>query len=202
MHDRTPPTPLRPVIHQSWKRSRAFGVQAAPAALPLRRVSRFELQARLDLNRNLLAATKPRLDAYSRQFARVQHVLYVMDSDGIVLHSAGDAGLRKLYGLSPGYDWSERRMGTNGAGTALAIGQALIVSGAEHYCKLCHGATCIAAAILGPFGRVIGAIDLTTAVEDAIPDRLPQVTQLANEISDELMRGAQRRPRARRAARG
>lgn len=189
------------MIQQSWRRSRAFGVAAAPPQLPLYKISRFELQARLDLNRNLLAAAKSRLDSYSRQLHAAKHVVYLVDSDGIVLHAIGDAQLRKLYGISPGYDWSERRMGTNGAGTALATGLPVTVHGEEHYCSLCARATCIAAPILGAFGRVVGAIDITTSVEDTVLDRLPQMVQLANEIGEELMQN-QRRPRARRAARG
>lgn len=203
MQDPRSPAPLRPVIQQSWKRSRASGVDPDPPALPLRKVSRYELSARLDLNRNLLAAAKPRLETYSEQLHGVKHVIYVVDSDGIVLFSAGDPELRKRYGLAPGYDWSERRMGTNGAGTALATGQPITVEGDEHYSAPCKAATCMAAPILGPFGRVLGAIDLTTSVADALPDRLSQIIHLAHEISEELMRaGGQRRPRVRRAARG
>ena len=202
MQDRMPPKAPRPIIKQLWSRSRAFGVPAAPERLPLYRVSRFELQARLDLNRNLLAAARPRLDSYSQQLQDASHVLYVVDSDGIVLHAAGDVRLRKAFGISPGYDWSERRMGTNGAGTALATGQPVAVHGEEHYCALCAVATCIAAPVLGAFGRVIGAIDLTTRVEDALLDRLPQVIQLANEIGEQVMcEQKPRRPRARRAGR-
>lgn len=203
MQDRTPKVPERPVIQQSWKRSRAAGVDPAPKKVRLRKVSKYELSARLDLNRNLLAAAKPRLEAYSEQLCEIRHVVYMFDSDGIVLFSLGDEEIRKQYGLMPGYDWSERQMGTNGAGVALATGQPVAVVGDEHYCETFRGVTCMAAPILGPFGRVVGAIDLTTTIEDAVPERLLQMTQIANEISEELMRvGGPRRARARRAGRG
>jgi transcriptional regulator of acetoin/glycerol metabolism len=204
MHDRNPPAALRPVIQQSWKRSRAAGVDPRPQRLRLRKVSKYELAARLDLNRNLLAAAKPRLETFSGQLSGIQHVLYVLDSDGIVLFSAGEERLRQTYGLQSGYDWSERQMGTNGAGTALATGQPLTVMGEEHYCELFRAVTCMAAPIIGPFGRVVGAIDLTTSVADAVLDRLTQMIQLAHEIGEELMRagGQRQRARARGAKRG
>jgi sigma-54 dependent transcriptional regulator, acetoin dehydrogenase operon transcriptional activator AcoR len=202
MHDEIPPS-LRPVIQQSWKRSRAAGVDSQPGKLRLRKISRYELAARLELNRNLLAAAKPRLDTYAAQVREVRHVLCLLDSDGIVLLSSGDEELRKICGLQPGYDCSERQIGTNGAGTALAIGQPLAVMGAEHYRVDFRGFTSLAAPVMGPFGRVIGVIALNTFIADAVLDRLTQMVQLAHESGEEITSlGGQRRARARGAKRG
>lgn len=51
------------------------------------------------------------------------HAIYLTDDDGIVLRSYGDRAMIEALGLTPGYDWSESQMGTNGAGTALTEGQ-------------------------------------------------------------------------------
>ena len=49
--------------------------------------------------------------------------------DGIVLLSRGNHQVMLLYGLCPGFDWSEKTMGTNGAGTALVTDSAVAVIG-------------------------------------------------------------------------
>jgi hypothetical protein len=58
----------------------------------------------------------PHLKWLSEWLANILHVVYLVDRDGIILFSTGNYGDADPSGLSPGYDWSERTMGTNGAG--------------------------------------------------------------------------------------
>ncbi|HSH46451.1 MAG TPA: hypothetical protein VK966_11470, partial [Longimicrobiales bacterium] len=78
--------------------------------------------------------------------------------------------------------------GTNGAGTALAVGRPVAVIGSDHFLEPLKGFICTAAPIRDPAGAVIGAIDLSTAVRDGHPELLLKVTGAATAIEQELAR--------------
>lgn len=175
-----------PLILESWKRSRKTGLDPAPDSVYLRQVPHYELRQRLARNQQLLGVAKPALSAASRAFSSIPHVLYLADKDGIVLHSIGDNALIQAWGLSPGYDWSEKVMGTNGAGTALAVRRPVAVVGPEHYGFAFHDATCLAAPIRLAKRQVIAAIDLSVHVADVKPEQLGRIVKLAKEIEGKL----------------
>jgi len=60
-----------------------------------------------------------------------------------------------------GASWDETIAGTNAIGTALVTGEAVQVSGAEHYLKMHHDLTCSAAPIFDNDGTLIGIIDIS-----------------------------------------
>jgi transcriptional regulator of acetoin/glycerol metabolism len=100
------------------------------------------LGRRLGTSEELLTIATPHLAWLSNWLGDAPHVVHVVDADGIVLHSFGnDADAMREWGLLAGCDWSERAMGTNGAGTALAANQPVVVIGCEHYARHWHGAT-------------------------------------------------------------
>lgn len=177
--------PARAIIAASWQRSRAAGVDQH-GTRP-QRISEDELHTRLVRNAALVELTKPHLEWLSAALAEIPHVLHLTDRDGIILHSIGtDPALLEEQGLVPGFDWSERRMGTNGAGTALAEGRAVAIVGPEHYVSTYHTWTCTAAPILDPNGKLVGAIDLTTDNIAGLPLRLTLVGHMAHVVGREL----------------
>lgn len=178
---------LRPVVVQSWQRSRAAGLDrnAAPG---FRRVSEDDLARRLSANGVLVGIAIPHLRWLSEWFGARPHVAYLVDADGVVLHSEGDRPSIDLYHLSPGYDWSEAAMGTNGAGTALASGAPVAVIGCEHWATAWKNATCLGAPVLDRDGRPVGAIDISTDVQEGDADRLVVAAHVAYTISQELGR--------------
>jgi PAS domain S-box-containing protein len=177
--------PLRPLIRQSWQRCRSAGIDRDPT--PLHRVSDDELRRRLEHDAELLPLVRSHLEWLSATLTAVPHVLYFADRDGIVLDSAGNApDLLREGGLTPGYDRSEARMGTNGAGTALVTGSPVAVIGPEHYARAFQGCTCTAAPLHGPAGELLGAIDLTTPNLPDAPGRLALVAYAAHAIEREL----------------
>src|SRR5437868_10817298 len=179
---------VRPVILESWMRSRAAGVDPASHSVLLRRVDQSDLARRLNANQGLLAAAEPVLRDFSKSLGRLQHAIYLADRDGIVLFSTGTNQVMIAYGLMPGYDWSEATMGTNGAGTALATGQPVAVPGPDHYQLPFHSATCLAAPLHSPNRQLVGAIDLSTSAVDADPDQLRAVIDVARQIESSLRR--------------
>jgi len=175
---------VRPLILDSWQRCRQSGLDPKLPTPILQRVS--DIDVRLAANSALIQAADRLLDDHSLSLGDIQHVVYLTDRDGVVLYSTGNATMMKIYGLLPGYDWSEATMGTNGAGTAIAARQPVAVMGPEHYQLPFHEATCLAAPILDRTGEVVGAIDLSTHVDAATPELFKDVARLASKISAAL----------------
>jgi transcriptional regulator of acetoin/glycerol metabolism len=115
------------------------------------------------------------------------NVAYITDADGIVLWSMGDPEQIRLFGLSPGHDWSERAMGTNGAGTCLQTLRPIVVVGNEHYQTAFHNCTCTGAPVRISGGKLIGAVDVSSSVEDANYRRIEKVVEVAHAIVSDLM---------------
>jgi transcriptional regulator of acetoin/glycerol metabolism len=179
----------RPYIAESWRRCRKRGVsQALDNYILLRRVDAAELERRLQVGSVLHAAATPLLRDFSEKMGAVEHVVYATDRDGIVLCSAGNDYNMLLYGLLPGFDWSENTMGTNGAGTALATGRPVAVIGPDHYQLPFREATCLGAPIRSPQGDIIGAVDFSTHVKDAHISHLALVVELARAIESYTLR--------------
>lgn len=176
---------VRPVILESWRRSRDAGVNPSRGLL-LHRVEVPELQRRQAANRRLLAAAMEPIDNCSAALRSLKHVLYMTDRDGIVLYARGTETVMQAYGLRPGFDWSEEIMGTNGAGTAIACNAPVAVTGPEHWTLPFHDASCLASPIRGADGNPIGAVDLSTHVSDCQPAHLELIIQVAQEIERRL----------------
>src|SRR5688572_14950794 len=181
--------PLKPVIVQSWQRSGAAGVDRESSPV-FRQVPLEDLTRRQGVNRLLVDTATPHLRWLSEWFHDRPHVAYLVDADGIVLTSEGDQNAIAMYRLSPGYDWSEAAMGTNGAGTALASGTPVAVVGCDHWSTAWKDATCLGAPILGLDGRPLGAIDISMDLRDGDAERLVVVAHVAYTISQELARQA------------
>ena len=178
---------LRRIILESWQRSRDAGVNP-DVQISLRRISLDELTTRRASCRRLLAAATSLIDDFSISMQDRKHVVYLTDADGIVLYSKGTDFLMQAYGLRPGFDWSERTMGTNGAGTALACNAPVAVMGPEHWLLPFRDASCLAAPIRDREGVAVGAIDLSTHVSDCRPEQMEDVITLALQIENNFLR--------------
>ena len=180
-----PQHPARWAIVASWDRCSHLSPSTRPA---FHRVSEDDLQARLARRADLVAAAHPRLEALLRQLPGATNVAYLTDEEGVVLASCGDPARLERFCLLPGYDRSERRMGTNGAGTCLVAARPMVVAGAEHLMSAFHDCTCTAAPIRGREGTIVGAVDVSSSVSDARGRRIAQVTEVALEIESLLRR--------------
>ena len=181
-----PDGPLSSVILASWDRSEAAGVERDPPEATFHQVSEDDIRERLRLNADWLAVARPHVEWLTTMYRHVPHVIYLTDRHGIVLHSVGDQEFIQGFGLSPGCDWSEARMGTNGAGTALASGKPVAIVGSEHWVSAFEDCTCTGAPICGLNHEIVGAIDISTRVMDGCPERLPVVAYAAYVIGREV----------------
>jgi transcriptional regulator of acetoin/glycerol metabolism len=178
---------LREVIVASWDRSRAAGVDATSDEATFRFVPAADLERRRGALGAFLRAAEPHLAWLSAATGRLPHVAYLVCTEGVVIHAVeSDVELLDRWGLRPGADWSERVMGTNGAGTALASGKVVAVLGPEHYLRSSHRFTCLAAPVRDPSGNVLGALDLSTPFHGWRPHQLVFVAYAAEMIERDL----------------
>ncbi|NEW39295.1 GAF domain-containing protein [Nocardia cyriacigeorgica] len=131
------------------------------------------------------------------------HLLFAGDACGHLLWVLGDTTTRRAAErahLVAGADWHEDAAGTNGVGTALALGKPFQVRGAEHYLSIAAGYTCSAAPIRDPAtGTVVGVVDVTCRSRDAHPLALPLVTAAARLAEARLAEVGARRDAQLRA---
>ncbi|MBP0594315.1 sigma-54-dependent Fis family transcriptional regulator [Paraburkholderia sp. LEh10] len=160
----TPPVEGRAdVLAQAHARSREFGLRAseAPDFAPLQRAVLRDL---VECNQSLYAHALPVMETLHAQIVDTESMVLLTDSNGVILHSLGDSDFvekAKRVALCPGVSWSEAHRGTNAVGTALAGGQPTVVHGGEHFLHANRILTCSCVPIADPFGRTIGALDVS-----------------------------------------
>jgi transcriptional regulator of acetoin/glycerol metabolism len=181
------PPPARWAIVESWERCRKARLRAQGKPL-LHRVDEAELSVRLARSHGLVEEARPRLDRLVRQLTGASNVAYLTDADGVILLSIGSLEQVRRFGLGVGSVRAEVLMGTNAAGTCLALGRPMIVAGKEHFMEAFHDYTCTAAPIHGTDGGIAGVIDVTSTMAEAREHRIVQVTEAALEIQEALRR--------------
>lgn len=178
---RPAPAALRPVIEDSWSRSRRFGID--PDSAPPPRMARLdELQRHRDASP--IAEVLPLIRRSLVSVAdEADHIMLVTDASGQVLWRDGSHRIRALgdrVGLVEGSFWNEGSTGTNAIGTALVVGRPVQVYSAEHFMRNLHALTCACAPIHDPRdGRLLGAVDVTGPVSTIHPSTLALVSAVA-----------------------
>ncbi|WP_072805906.1 GAF domain-containing protein [Rhodococcoides yunnanense] len=132
--------------------------------------------------------------------------MMLTDADGVVLSRvSGDHSLLRALDavhLAPGFGYSEREVGTNGLGLALADLAPTMVRADQHYSQSLSGFTCAAAPVVDPAsGRLEGAVNLTTWSATSSNLLLTLARSAASTISGSMLaRGSGRhaRPPSRR----
>jgi transcriptional regulator of acetoin/glycerol metabolism len=131
-------------------------------------------------------------------YAQGGHILALFDAGGRMLHAGGDAAtldqMREI-NFRPGALWSEEAVGTNGPGTALALGRPVHIVGAEHFCEGWQALHCAAVPVRDQVtGDVLGVVDISGSREGAHPHTLALVVAIAVAIEQMLAaREAERR---------
>jgi len=156
-------------IAQSWQRSRQAGVVPDGSSPP-----RLQFVEDLDLRRRLVQCASPILDRLHDDLSGMSLSVALTDEHAqVMLRRDNDpvlaAKLDSVY-FAPGFNYSEKLIGTNGVGTALETGMAVYVDGREHFHEAIHDFTCAGAPIHNPIlGRVEGLIDISGLAREANP---------------------------------
>ena len=112
-----------------------------------------------------------------------RHLAVLADADGLLLWSEGHPSMAEAAAkphFMPGWLCSERGIGTNGIGTALALDHAVQVFSAERFNRLLHGWGTWAAPIRDPeTNELLGAVGLSGSFRRAHPHTLALVSAAA-----------------------
>ncbi|TDF59552.1 sigma-54-dependent Fis family transcriptional regulator [Cupriavidus sp. L7L] len=151
------------LIAQAHQRSASYGLRPyeSPDFCP---VLQSELKTRIERSQSLFTYALPVMETLYDQIVNTQSMVILTDANGLILHSLGDddflARADKV-ALRAGADWSEASRGTNAIGTALAENRATLVHGADHFLEANQFLTCSCMTILDPYGKTVGALDVT-----------------------------------------
>jgi sigma-54 dependent transcriptional regulator, acetoin dehydrogenase operon transcriptional activator AcoR len=151
------PVPER--LLASWQRSEDYGI-------PLESVEPV-FTGTDDLSSLFFQCGSEVLADLHRTLANEPVSMMLTDADGVVLSRlSGDRTLLQALDdvhLAPGFAYSEREVGTNGLGLALADRVPTLVRADEHYSLSLCTFTCAAVPVLDPTsGRLEGSVNLTT----------------------------------------
>jgi transcriptional regulator of acetoin/glycerol metabolism len=180
---------VRPVILESWRRSRLYG-------LDTHQIQPVRINKEIS-DGQLTRAARPLVDDYRTVLDEMPAALTISDADGCILDRwvTNDSLERRLdaRGLFPGYSLAESAIGTCGSGISLETGRSVLVVGAEHFSA---GATPMASAsavVRHPITkRVAGAVALTCQIEDASPLILHWVQDQAAKLEQQILHSVSR----------
>ncbi|NKJ46859.1 sigma-54-dependent Fis family transcriptional regulator [Burkholderia sp. SG-MS1] len=175
-------------IAQAHARSLEIGLRASetPDFQPLRAPALRELVER---NQSLYTHALPVMETLHAQIVDTQSMVLLTDNHGVILHSLGDSDFvekANRVALCPGVSWAEADRGTNAIGTALVDRQPTVVHADEHFLHANRILTCSCAPIADPFGRTIGALDVSGDTRGFHKHTLALVRMSAQMIENHL----------------
>jgi transcriptional regulator of acetoin/glycerol metabolism len=185
---RLPEGVLPAVIESSWQRCLTHGPRLESRAEfdPGRRDALDLMRQR---NKALVDHALPIMETLYEQIANTQSMVVLSDATGYILHSLGDDDFlakAQRVALAPGVEWSECSRGTNAIGTALAEKAPVVVHAAQHFLPANHFLTCSAAPLRDPYGRIVGALDVTGDHRRFSPHTLALANMSARMIENHL----------------
>lgn len=192
-----PKTEPRAVIRDSWFRVRRTGMIPVHGGLPGERVDAPRVPGDSAPPPSVISGLLPLLRSQLGPLLDDDETLLVVaDEQGTVIARCGGRTITRradALGFAPGSAWSERAVGTNAIGTALATGIPVHVHAAEHFCLSHHEWSCAAAPVRDPrSGHLLGAIDLSFRATQAHPTAIALAVSLARQ-SELALRDAHRR---------
>lgn len=175
---------VRPVVLESWKRSRHLGTPD--------RYSRLPFESPIVSDSVLLRAARPILSKLAEELGLSNASLLIADRHARILEtwiSNHDLARRlERVGSVAGHSAAEEVVGTNGIGTPSATGKASMIVGAEHIAEVLTDFACVGAPIFDPItGRAQGVVTLTALVTDASPILPSLINQAAREVGRQLV---------------
>jgi PAS domain S-box-containing protein len=201
LHGDPAPAGVRPVVLDSWVRSRAYGVD--PRHMPQQEPDPERLRRAEKRGRKLLESAEPLLAVANQALDGEPHLFALADADGLILRILTGPGLPQAdfakANLVVGASWHERDIGCNGVGTALATGEPVVLIGPEHFQESYVGWTCIGVP-LRAHGEIAGALDLSVPNDHVHVHTWGWVLSLAAAIEAALAHAAPvRRTEVKRA---
>lgn len=140
----------------------------------------------LDRSAMLVEAARNELDRLFEIFGHCGCCLILTDDTGLALERRGragdDADFHRL-GLWPGARWDEASVGTNGIGTSLAEARPVGIHRDRHFLTRNTTLSCATAPINDHRGRIVGALDISSARDDTSTAQLGLYVHAAREAA-------------------
>jgi transcriptional regulator of acetoin/glycerol metabolism len=182
---------VRPVVYDSWKRSKLQGLDpdsVAPGYYP-----------EVELDSYLTRVVAPLVEKRRGALDAAMCALSLTDQDGRLLRrwvpDTSFAGRLDSLDVAPRFSVAESHVGTTSA-ISLLSGKPVLVRGPEHFSEVFHALSCAGAPVVHPVTRrIVGSIDLTCRLDDTSPFVLSWVMELAADVQDALRDSASRRER-------
>lgn len=176
---------LPTMITQSWVRSEAAGL--TPEGCGMRSI----FVEDLDLQRRMVQCAMPVLDKLQDDLNGMPLGIALTDEQArVMLRRDVDRSLGNHFeavSFSPGFDYSENIVGTNGVGTALETGTAVYIHGEQHFKASIRHFTCAGAPIHNPLtGRLEGLVDISSLAKNANPLMRQLALRAARDIQEIL----------------
>lgn len=181
--------PASSPITASWRRCLTKHGLAPDVARPPVRLTEEEFRDTLGRSGEVLEEATSELDWLFGMVGKAGCCLVFTNSDGVVLERRGvqseDKEFRDL-GLWMGALWSEASVGTNGIGTALAEGRMVTVFRDQHFLSANIGLSCASSPVRDHKGRIVAAIDVSTARRDATEMIMPVLAQAVRDSASRI----------------
>jgi sigma-54 dependent transcriptional regulator, acetoin dehydrogenase operon transcriptional activator AcoR len=177
------------LILDSWVRCARSGLEPG-AALQIQVVDQADLDRRRASSEVVRRLAQAELETLSQQIAGSNFLLAFADHEGVILDLFADNRFSMSgadAGIVPGSLWREELCGTNGLGTALATGQAVAVTGLEHYFLKLGEISCTAAPVRDAAGDVVGVLDASSYFESRQRHTQALVQMAATHIENGLL---------------
>lgn len=171
----------RPVTLEAWKRCKDMGLEQDKMNFSF--LSDEELEQKVQSNSELIENAKPYMEHISLSLIGKSHMVTLSDCNGWIINYCGTP--QKLGGGSAGFYlgscWSEKVIGNNGIGTALATGKPVLIYGIEHFEKVY--CSCVGFGVpIKNNGKIIGALNVVVPTKYAHPTILNLVVACVNSI--------------------
>lgn len=182
--DGTEGSDVSDVVSASWQRSLSAGVDPSS--------SHAVYHDDLDLSGRLVRCSEPVMARLSDEMAGWPMSIVLCDSKARILRrSENDRSIGAMLdrvSLSPGFNYGEESVGTNGIGTVFESGKPLFIVGAEHFHEELQPFACAGSPIRDPLtGRVEGVLDISCLSEYSSPLMHSLVRSAARDIEHNLL---------------
>ena len=179
---------IREEVLDSWRRSRAFHINAQDARCNI--LTQEQLQEAIAENQVLYDIASSFIDYLYQIVKGSGFMIMFADQNGHVLKLVGDADIVETaknqdIPLTEGSCRLESVLGTNAIGTPLFSGKPIQLFAYEHYFELSSNWTCSGAPILLK-DQILGVICISGSWERAHPHTLGMIMSAAEAISRQL----------------
>lgn len=183
-------------ISKSWERcTQDYHLDLGQNLKP-ERLTESELRLEQEAFNDQYHLATPIFERLFKQSAKYKYRVHASNAHGTLLiedNIPTSAIPHSEYTLSVGNIIHEQELGTNGAGTCLATGEAITVHAKEHFSNIFHHTACSSAPLLSPYGEIAGTLTVSSHAQISKAQHqqaLNLATHAATEIEATIFRAA------------